>query len=162
MLMILNGVIDEDFVNYKKPSMTIEFPYCDMKCNRDCGMPVCQNAKLLKQPVYYISVDRLYERYQGNPITSAIVCQGMEPFDSWHDLEALIHCFRSRNNCLDDFVIYTGYNEDEISNRIKYLKDTYSNIIVKFGRFVPNDESHYDEVLGVKLASSNQYAKKIS
>lgn len=160
--MILVGIIDEDFVNYKKPSMTIEFPYCDLKCDRDCGMPVCQNSNLLKQPMYYISADRLYERYHDNPITNAIVCQGLEPFDSWHNLEELIHCFRVEHNCLDDFVIYTGYNEDEINRKIKYLKCVYPNIIVKFGRFVPNDEPHYDEVLGVKLASSNQYAEKIS
>ena len=29
--MIVKGIIDEDFVNYKKPSMVIEFPYCDLK-----------------------------------------------------------------------------------------------------------------------------------
>ena len=38
----------------------------------------------------------------------------------------------------------------------------YSNIIIKFGRFIPNREPHFDEVLGVNLASNNQYAKRIS
>ena len=38
----------------------------------------------------------------------------------------------------------------------------FRNIIVKFGRFIPDQESHYDEVLGVNLASNNQYAKKLS
>ena len=36
----------------------------------------------------------------------------------------------------------------------------YDNIVVKFGRFRPNQDPHYDNVLGVKLASNNQYAKK--
>ena len=30
--MILKGIIDEDFVNYKVPCMVLEFPYCDFKC----------------------------------------------------------------------------------------------------------------------------------
>ena len=38
----------------------------------------------------------------------------------------------------------------------------YDNIIIKFGRFIPNQEKHYDEVLGVELASPNQYARRIS
>ena len=33
-------------------------------------------------------------------------------------------------------------------------------VIVKFGRFRPNQEKHYDEVLGVYLISDNQYAKE--
>ena len=35
------------------------------------------------------------------------------------------------------------------------------NIIIKFGRFIPNRPSRYDEVLGVELASDNQFAKRI-
>ena len=38
----------------------------------------------------------------------------------------------------------------------------FDNIIIKFGRFVPNQTPHCDEVLGVKLVSNNQYAVKIS
>lgn len=38
----------------------------------------------------------------------------------------------------------------------------WKNIIVKFGRFIPNQHPHYDEVLGINLASDNQYAEKIS
>ena len=32
--MIIKGLIDEDFINYKKPSMVIEFPYCNFKCDK--------------------------------------------------------------------------------------------------------------------------------
>jgi hypothetical protein len=38
----------------------------------------------------------------------------------------------------------------------------FDNIIVKFGRFIPDDEKRFDEVLGVELASHNQYAEVIS
>jgi hypothetical protein len=38
----------------------------------------------------------------------------------------------------------------------------FPNIVVKFGRYVPKCEAHFDEVLGIKLASPNQYAERIS
>ena len=60
----------------------------------------------------------------------------------------------------DDVVIYTGYNKDEIVSEINELKD-FGNIIVKFGRFVPDQESHFDETLGVELCSPNQYAERV-
>ena len=37
----------------------------------------------------------------------------------------------------------------------------FKNIIIKFGRYVPNQKEHYDEILGINLASSNQYAEVI-
>jgi hypothetical protein len=37
----------------------------------------------------------------------------------------------------------------------------YKNIIIKYGRYIPNQTPHYDEVLGVYLASDNQYAVRI-
>ena len=42
--MKLKGIIFEDFINYKKPSMILEFPYCDFKCDKECGEQVCQNS----------------------------------------------------------------------------------------------------------------------
>ena len=63
--------------------------------------------------------------------------------------------------CIDDIVIYTGYNLNEIEDKVNILKN-YKNIIIKFGRFIPNNKIHYDEILGVYLASDNQYALKIN
>ena len=92
-------------------------------------------------------------------MTHAVVCGGLEPFDSYTDLKNFISLFRSK--CDDDMVIYTGYTEEELKNQLAYLR-CYRNIIIKFGRFIPNQEPHYDEILGVKLASKNQYARRIS
>ena len=66
-----------------------------------------------------------------------------------------------RINHSNTIVIYTGYYESEIEEQLAKLRK-FQNIIIKFGRFIPNQESHFDEVLGVYLASDNQYAKKIS
>ena len=59
-------------------------------------------------------------------------------------------------------VIYTGYTEEEVQKHFNwiYVYPYYYPLIIKYGRFIPNQESHYDNTLGVTLASPNQYAKK--
>lgn len=87
----------------------------------------------------------------------------MEPFDSWNDLHNLIRSFRRYTD--DDIVIYTGYEEfddDDFDNHVETLACLYKNIIIKYGRFRPYQEKHFDEVLGVELASDNQHAERIS
>ena len=157
--MIIKQLLDEDFVNYKKPSMFIGFPYCSWKCNKECGMQVCQNSALATAISKNIGVKTIINRYINNPITSSIVCGGLEPFDTWEDLYELITYMRVSTQ--DDIVIYTGYYMEEIEEYINKLK-VFPNIIVKFGRFIPGQENHYDQELGVYLASENQYAEKIS
>ena len=157
--MIIKGVQDEDFVNYKKPSMFISFPSCTWKCDRECGKKVCQNGTLATTPNIEIGVKTIVDRYINNPITKAIVCGGLEPFDTWNDLQKFIIELRQQSQ--DDIVIYTGYKKEEISYAVDWL-NLFPNIIVKFGRFVPDQQKHYDEVLGIYLASDNQYAERIS
>ena len=159
--MIIKGLIDEDIINYKKISMVIEFPYCNFKCDKECGQPVCQNSSLVKEPNIDIPCEDIIIRYINNPITEAIVFQGLEPFDSFGEMNNFLLWFQHQYYSQDDIVIYTGYNENEISKEINALKEIFSNIIIKFGRYIPNQKPHFDPVLGVNLASDNQYAKKI-
>ena len=167
--MLIKGIIDEDFVNYKKPSMYIASSKCSFKCDKECGCEVCQNSELAHQQSYSIGVRTLIKRYLTNPITKAIVISGLEPFDTPEMLYDIVLGFRDIG-VMDDIVIYTGYTEDELSlddsgrqsvAAYNWLKH-YPNIYVKFGRFVPDQTPHFDEVLGVKLASDNQYGKKVS
>lgn len=157
--MKIKGIIHEDFINYKKPSMVIEFPYCSFKCDKECGQQVCQNSSLVNSPTHNISIEKIVLSYLKNTITEAIVCQGLEPFDSREDLYDLIRFFRKYSS--DDIVIYTGYTEEELDTQIDYLAALYEDIIIKFGRFIPGKPGYYDETLGIFLASSNQYAKRI-
>lgn len=157
--MIIKQLLDEDFVNYKKPSMFIGFPSCSWKCDRECGMQVCQNSALASAPIKNIDFKTIVNRYINNPITSSIVCGGLEPFDTWDDLYGLVTYLRVSTQ--DDIVIYTGYYKEEIEVYIDELK-IFSNIIIKFGRYIPGCEKHYDEVLGIYLASDNQYVERIS
>ena len=157
--MIINQLVDEDFVNYKLPSMYIGFPKCNFKCEKECGMQVCQNGVLATSPTIDIDVDKIVERYMSNFITSSIVIAGLEPFDTFEQLYQLIREIRLYS--ADDIVIFTGYYKEEISHYIKQIDD-FENIVIKFGRYIPNQQPHYDEVLEIYLASDNQYGERIS
>ena len=160
MNTIVKGIIFEDFVNYKKPSMVIEMPYCDFKCDKEYGNQICQNSSLASQPNIEVDIKKVLDQYLQNPITEAIIFQGLEPFYAPLNLSLWIH--NIRNVTQDTIIIYTGYNKNEIKEHIDRLGSQYTNIIIKYGRFVPNQKSHYDPVLGVKLASDNQYAEVLS
>lgn len=153
--MLIKGIITEDLINYNKISMTVMFPYCTFKC----GTEYCQNSPLAKSKNIEIDVNDIVSRYMSNPMTEALIMQGLEPMDSFGDLMELISQFRQATK--DDIVIYTGYYKEEIKDYIEAIS-IFPNIVIKFGRFIPNQKSHYDEVLGVYLASDNQHAERIS
>lgn len=151
---------DYDIVNYKKPSMFIGFPCCTFKCNKESGQNVCQNYELIKNKLIDVTYEEIVKEYIENPLTSAIVFGGLEPFDSYKEMVELMKEFRKHAE--DDIVIYTGYNKTEVLSQVSFLSLMWKNIIIKFGRFIPNTKQHFDEVLGVKLFGDNQYAEKIS
>ena len=103
--------------------------------------------------------DALVKRYMKNPISQSIVFGGFEPMLQFDELVELIRRFREETS--DDIVIFTGYYENEIKDKIDVLKN-FKNIIVKFGRYIPGQEPHLDSVLGVNLANKEQYAVRIS
>ena len=97
--------------------------------------------------------------YLSDGLEESVVFGGLEPFLQFQELLSFISDFRKVSD--DDIVIYTGYYPSEIEKELELLK-TFSNIIIKFGRYIPDRPGRYDEVLGVTLASDNQYAEKIS
>ena len=174
--MKVRFLVDEDVVNYKITSMFIGFPYCTFKCNTGSGREICQNQCLLSTPTIEISIDDICKRYLDNELSHAIVLGGFEPFDSPFDLETLIDTFRNKYECYDDIIIYSGYDKEELTGKKEldlpevnqellvavYRQITqYKNIIIKYGRYIPNQKPHRDDILGVDLASDNQYAEKI-
>lgn len=156
--MKVKAIRSEWFQDYKKPSMYIAFPNCTFKCEKECGKRVCQNSALASAQTIDVPVEIICQEYLSNPITQAIVCGGLEPFDSFDELLALVSYLRE-NGCKDNIIVYTGYTKEECIS-MGYLDKLISqdNIIIKFGRFIPLKTPHYDEVLGVNLASDNQYA----
>ena len=153
--MIIKTLQDEVFQDYKKAAMEVAFPRCTFKCGKD----ICQNCELARSKDIQIDAKKIVDRYIKNDLTSALICAGLEPFDTMKDLMDIVSELRNESN--DDIVVYTGYDKDEIKDKLELLK-SYPNIIVKYGRYIPNEKPHYDEILGVNLASDNQYAEKIS
>ena len=158
--MKIKGLIEYDISNYYKPSMFIIFPKCTFKCDKECGRPICQNSALAHEPIIEYDEKKIIEKYLANPLTKAVVCGGLEPLDSFDELYNFIRMFRLFSN--DDIVIYTGYTTNECGTALGELALLADNIIVKTGRFIPNDEPRYDNILQMALASSNQYAVRIS
>ncbi len=157
----LKGAVMEDFINYRLPSMFLISSYCDWKCCREGGFSetVCQNNGIINMPTKEFLYSSLFKAYIVNNISKSIVIGGLEPFKQFDEIYGLINYFR-QNNVSDIFVIYTGYDKQEIQEQI-YKMTKFGNIIVKFGRYVPNQKEHYDEILGINLASDNQYAEVI-
>lgn len=156
--MLIKGIKDECLGDFKQIGMLVVFPHCSFKCDRECGRPVCQNSTLANTDVIEVPIHNIIQRYLSNPITKALICGGLEPFDSIYELYELIVALRHVSS--DPVVIYTGYTEDEVEkilgwNFIKWQ----GNIYVKYGRFIPDQQPHFDEILGVNLASDNQYAR---
>ena len=159
--MLIKGFKDEDFTNYRKPAMFIIMPHCSFKCDKENNCLMCQNSHLVHEPTHDVDIKTLVDRYISNPITKAIVFGGLEPFDTPEDLEYFINIIRLWHGRDDDIVIYTGYTEEELQDNPYFRHITsLKNIVIKYGRFRPNQTPHYDEVLGVNLASDNQYARR--
>ena len=160
--MRIKNLMVEDFVNYKRPSLLIGTCFCDWKCcneqNLDVG--VCQNTPLAKHPTLEVENEVIYELFTWDGITEAVVIGGLEPMLQIDEVVSLIEHFRDKGQTCP-FVIYTGYYPHEIETQLDSLR-RFRNIIVKYGRYIPDDEERCDEVLGVVLASSNQYAEVLS
>lgn len=158
--MIIRDIVSEDFTNYKKPSMFICMGTCDWKCcteqNLDIG--ICQNSDLAQIPERDFDNELIIGMYTSNPITEAVVIGGLEPFTYTYGLYKFISDFRKI--CNDPIIIYTGYYPEELYQELNQFLE-FENIIIKFGRFIPNHKPHLDKVLGVKLSSDNQYAVKL-
>ena len=159
--MKIKGIVDYDCVNYKNPCLTVMFPTCTFKCDKDNNCKICQNWALTLEPSIEVSYDFIINYYLQNPLTKAFCFQGLEPFDSFSEMAELIKTIRIDYSLEDEIIIYTGYNPEEKEEEIKWLK-LFPNIIIKWGRFIVGEEPHYDELLGINLASKNQYGEKIS
>ena len=158
-MMKIKYIIDENFQDYKKTSMMIAMCSCDWKCLKELNLDIsiCQNSQIAQQKNIEVSIESIIDRYLNNPITQAVVIGGLEPMLQFDEVLEFIKQFRQYSD--DDIVIYTGYYPEEIQDKIKELIQ-YKNIIIKFGRYIPDKDKRFDEVLGIWLASDNQFAAK--
>lgn len=160
--MKVKSIVVEDFCNYKLPSMFIVSSVCDWKCclEQHLDIGVCQNSAISAYATKDIDDNVIYNQFADSQIAKAVVVGGLEPFLQFEELKALIKCFREHGEFCD-FIIYTGYYPEEIQYEVEALKQ-FKNIVIKFGRYIPNSTPVFDWVLGVTLASENQFARRIS
>lgn len=139
--------------------MFIGTALCNWKCCIEAEIPasICQNNSIAQMPNIEISPEKIYERYISNPITSSICFGGLEPFLQFEEMLEVIEYFRKEKNNHDTIIIYTGYYPNELISELNLLKK-FDNIIIKFGRYKPDNKPHEDPVLGVSLISDNQFA----
>lgn len=157
----VKSIIPENFQDYKTPSMFISAISCDWKClvEKNLDISICHNSTVSNYKTQNIPNTQIIKQYLNNDLTSAIVIGGLEPMLQIDEMAEFIELFRTFSD--DDVVIYTGYYPQEILSELDQLKQ-YRNIIVKFGRYIPHSSQKYDSILGITLASDNQFAEKIS
>lgn len=152
------NINDTDFVNYKEPTFNIAL---GITCTFKCGINLCQNSELAKSKTIKCNIKDIIKRYLNQNISHTVTFQGLEVLDNIKQLLWFIHNFRKFSN--DTIIIWTGYTKEECIDFVYIIKKMEcKNIIIKFGRYIPDQEKHYDEVLGIYLASNNQYAERIS
>lgn len=162
--MTLLDIVDYDIVNYKDPAMFLIFSICKgFKCEKE-NNESCPNRSLESMNKVEISAESVFQRYDNNELTRAIVCGGLEPFDTPEDLVELILTLQ-KHDFSGTLVIYTGYNKDETEvDSILYTlykQKPCFDFIIKFGRYLKKqNRSTYCDELGINLASSNQFAIK--
>lgn len=161
----LIDVKTDNMTDYKKTSLLLVFPYCSGKCE-GCQNYILQQQKGANKKEY--KIDDIVQLYNNMSTHKAIVCAGLEPFDSFEELENLMKVLFVNNNKAVDFVVYTGFYLSEIDNLVrkllKYVKNENKTLIIKTGRYVPNvkNSSWYSDVLGVDIATNNQQVIKYS
>lgn len=163
--MLLLDLKLDNVTDYCKPSILLVFPFCKGKCKG------CHNAQLQKlsaSEYKTISPSDVIDMYNKNEMQKAIVMAGLEPLDSIIDVEFLIHSAVANANRDIDFVIYTGYTEEELvdneyENKLlsafnKFPQDYKGKLIIKVGRFDEEQRvnDYHSKILGVNLATSNQ------
>lgn len=146
----------EVFQDYKKSALLLSTCYCDWKCCIEAGVDksVCQNQKIAQQREVTLPFESVLKKVNQS-FTDAVIFGGLEPFMQADEVIQCIEYLR-QHGVKKDIVIYTGYYVEEIdAETLAYL--VLNGVILKCGRFIPNRKSKFDAVLGITLASDNQY-----
>lgn len=167
--MKISNIVESN-IDYKKNSLLIANATCSGKCWKEIGMDssICQNSDLEKH--YTDMTDKeiisFVDRYVSDGYVEAVVFGGLEPLELSSDIETI----KKVINFVDglkkniDIVIYTGFYKKEISEDfIEFMKKYKSGrAIIKYGRYIPDEPSVFDSILGVTLASYNQYSEVLN
>lgn len=150
----------EVFQDYKKSALLLCCISCDWKCCIEAGISndVCQNHNIAKQGEARLPFDVILNRVNSS-LTDAIIFGGLEPLLQTKEVCGLIEYLRECG-VKKDILVYTGYYLEEIdSGVLERLKKCH--VILKCGRYIPNKPKKFDKILGITLASDNQYGVQL-
>lgn len=148
----------EVFQDYKKSALLLCTCFCDWKCCTELGRDksMCQNSTLKEVAIKKIPFSEIFDMVTRNTVIDAVIFGGLEPFIQINQVIQCIEYLRERG-MTKDILIYTGYYIEEIDEAIiERLKE--SDVILKCGRYIPDRPPKFDDILGVTLASDNQYS----
>ena len=120
----LIDVKTDDTTDYKDTSLLLVFPTCKGKCEG------CQNWKLFNVKSKQYLLKSILDLYNSMETHKAIICAGLEPFDSFVELKSLFEEVLKLNK-ETDFVIYTGYYKEEVT----FLVNELVTIFIKYNIF---------------------------
>lgn len=126
-------------------------PFCPFNCKG------CFNKEAIRNlPSRYEPIEQIMKEVLSNPYNAGIILGGLEWSQSPTELDVLVQAALDSNLSV---MIYTGMTEEQFKVLFDYLYQY--PIWVKFGRFDESllDDNYYS--CGVKLASTNQYVKKL-
>jgi len=156
--------------DYKKFAIYLPTTFCTLKCMTELKQreikleehEECHNHKLLGCNTIELSTLDIKTKYiDNNPLVECVILSGLDPMDDFDNSIKFIKEFRELDKKME-IVIFTGYEPEEIMDKINLLKEIDNrNITFKFGRFRPDLKPRYDEVGEVTLISGNQYFKNI-
>lgn len=146
----------EVFQDYKKSALLFSTCYCDWKCCHEAGVDIdiCQNQKVSQQREVTLPFESILKKVNQS-FTDAVIFGGLEPILQADEVVQCIEYLR-KHGVKKDIVVYTGYYLEEIDpETLAYL--ALNDCILKCGRFIPDRKPKFDAVLGITLASDNQY-----
>lgn len=146
----------EVFQDYKKSALLFSTCYCDWKCCHEAGVDIdiCQNQKIAQQREVILPFESVLRKVNQS-FTDAVIFGGLEPLLQPDEVLQCINYLRC-HEVTKDILVYTGYYMEEIDEEtLMYL--TVCDVILKCGRYIPDRKPKFDAVLGITLASDNQY-----
>lgn len=153
------------FNDYKKVGLYVPTSHCTFKCVTEANAKgikfiECQNHALAGcSKRIDMSAKEIYDIAQNDVFVEAIILSGLDPLDSFEETMKFVDEFRKLSDM--ELVIFTGYKEEEISDKIEMLSK-YNGITMKVGRYDPTIPAKYDPIGEVTLATGNQYFINVS
>ena len=120
------------------------------------GCKDCFNQYLKTAKTYVNTADGIITEVKQNAFNDGIILGGLERSEQPEEAIELIRCATANGLAV---MLYTGLTEEGLYHRIP--REDLVGCLVKFGAYDNTCLSDNYSSLGVKLASTNQYVKRI-